>query len=199
MVADEVHEMRSKMAGRPPFSFVLIDLPSDHEVDQGLSTECEVIRAILSNRGFHSITKTARISSVERFRTEPLRPYPNVGYVHLATHGWKSGISLIGRQTSWSEVAKKLKCVAPRLPADVQRVLTLSCCFSALGYRALKPRLRGHFTGCYYFSSNKIGFSDAITVWAMFYMRKTIKRPHAAIVERINKFLDEDILCFGSI
>jgi hypothetical protein len=187
------------MSDRPPFSFFLFDLPSDHEVDQGLSTECEVIRAILSNRGFHSVTKTARISSLERFQEEPLRAYQKVGYVHLSAHGSRSGISLIGGDCKWRAVAGRLKAVAPKLKKDAQRVLTLSCCFSASGYAALSPILKNHFTGCYYFGPNKVGFSDAITTWAMFYKRKTIDRPHAAIVERINEFFDEDLICFGGI
>jgi hypothetical protein len=189
------------MAGRPPFSFYLIDLPSDHEVDEGLSTECEVIRAILSNRGFHSVTKTARISSSDRFRSFSWRPYPGVGYVHLATHGLKSGagIGLIGGKVNWSEVAQKLKAVAPRLSGSRQRVLTLSCCFSQNGYRVLKPLLQNHFTGCYYFADDEIGFSDALTNWAMFYKKKTISRPHKAIVEQINTFFDHDLIEFGMI
>jgi hypothetical protein len=187
------------MTGRPPFSFFLMDLPSDHEVDQGLATECEVIRAILANRGFRSVTETARMSSVERFRAEPFRPYPNVGYVHLATHGGKSGIGLIGGEATWAEVADKLKSVAPLLAKDKQRVLMLSCCFSSFGYRALAPLLKGHFTGCYYFGPEEIGFSDAMTTWAMFYKRKTIKRPHQAVVERIDTFFGDQVLEFGSI
>lgn len=187
------------MAGRPPFSFFLIDLPSDHEVDQRLATECEVIRAILSNRGFHSITKTARITSVDRFRKEAFRPYGKVGFVHLATHGSKTGIALIGGSVKWGVVAARLKCVAPLLPKNTQRVLTLSCCYSSSGYRSLAPLLKGHFTGCYYFGPKKIGFSDAMTTWAMFYKRKTIQRPHQAIVDRINNFFDEQILQFDAI
>jgi hypothetical protein len=187
------------MIGRPPFTFFLIDLPSDHEVDQGLTTECEVIRAILSNRGFQSITKTARLTSVARFRSEVFKPYSKVGFVHLATHGHKSGVALIGGKVRWVEVATKLKTVAPPLPKNKQHVLTLSCCYSSFGYRALAPLLKGHFTGCYYFDPKKIGFSDAMTTWAMFYKRKTIQRPHKAIVKRINNFFDDEILRFGYI
>jgi|SRR5579859_494703 len=187
------------MAGRPPFSFYLIDLPSDHEVDDGISTEREVIRAILSNRGFHSVTKTARISSSERFQSFGWRPYPGVGYVHLATHGLESGIGLIGGKVNWLEVAKKLKTVAPPLFASRKRVLTLSCCYSTNGYRKLKPLLKNHFTGCYYFAEDEVRFSDALTSWAMFYRKKTIRRPHQAIVSKINDFFDRDVIEFGPI
>jgi hypothetical protein len=191
--------MAKRTPGRPPFSFYLIDLPSDHEVDEGLSTECEVIRAILSNRGFRSTVKTARISSSSRFRAWSWRAHPRVGFVHLATHGGKSGISLIGGNLTWGQVAEKLKIIAPRLPAGRQRVLSLSCCYSEEGYKALRTLLRRHFTGCYYFGKRRIPFSDAMTTWAMFYKRKTIERPHGAVVDRINSFFDEDIIQFGNI
>lgn len=189
------------MAGRPPFSFYLIDLPGDHEVDEGLSTECEVIRAILSNRGFRSVTKTARITTARRFKTFAWKPYSGVGYVHLATHGLKSGkgIGLIGGNVDWVMVANSLKRIAPPLSGETRRVLCLSCCYSEAGYQALKPLLRKHFTGCYYFSAEEIEFADAITNWAMFYKKKTISRPHRAVVEQINGFFGEELLQFGLI
>lgn len=188
-----------KTAGRPPFSFYLLDLPSDHEVDEDLSTECEVIRAILHNRGFKSVVKTTRMSSVDRFESATWRSYPKIGYLHLATHGGKRGIGLIGGRVKWVELAKRLKIAAPKLAPDQKRVLVLSCCFSEHGYTKLKPLLSGHFTGCYYFSPQRIGFADAMTTWAMFYKHKTINRPHAAIVKRINEFFDDNIICFDLI
>jgi hypothetical protein len=177
----------------------LFDLPSDHEVDENLVTECEVIRTVLANRGFRSVVKATRISSMDRFKSEPWRPYPNIGYVHLAAHGRKRGIGLIDGRMRWTTLARRLRIIAPRLAKDQKRVLVLSCCYSSYGYEALQRPLRGHFTGCYYFEPNEIGFSDAMTTWAMFYKHKTIRRPHAAIVNRINSFFDEDILAFGSI
>src|ERR1035437_4881799 len=110
------------MTGRPPFSFFLIDFPSDHEVDDNLSTECETVRAILNNRGFKCVTKTTRLSSLERLNSMTWRAYPKIGYVHLAAHGTKRGIELIGGDMRWSEVAKRLKLIAPRLSAGQKRV-----------------------------------------------------------------------------
>src|SRR5437868_2676642 len=101
-----------------------------------------------------------RISSVDRFNSATWRSYPKVGYVHLAAHGGKRGVGLIGGRVVWTTLARKLKAVAPRLVADQRRILALSCCYSYYGYEALKPLLRRHFTGCYYFPPNKIGFSD---------------------------------------
>jgi len=124
-----------------------------------------------------------------------------VGYVHLATHGLRSGkgIGLIGGTVDWAKVAHMLKRVAPPLSGATQRVLTLSCCYSDAGYGALKPLLKNRFTGSYYFAVQEIEFADAITNWAMFYKKKTISRPHQAVVTQINKFFGEDILEFGLI
>lgn len=185
--------------GRPPFSFYLIDLPSDHEVDEGLSTECEVIRAILSNRGFRSLTKSAQVTSRARFNKYQWRAHSKVGFVHLAAHGSRSGIGLIGGDINWNDLAEKLKIIAPKLLKTNQRVLSISCCHSRSGYFALKPLLKGYFTGCYYFINTEILFSDAMTTWAMFYRRKTIERPHGAVVDRINKSFGKDIIQFGDI
>ena len=119
--------------------------------------------------------------------------------MHLAAHGGKQGVRLIGGRVDWADVAEKLKIVAPRLTTDQKRVLVLSCCHSSSGYAKLKARLRNHFTGCYYFAPQKIGFSDATTTWAMFYKRKTIDRPHGKVVDRINAFFDDKIIVFDSI
>jgi hypothetical protein len=122
-----------------------------------------------------------------------------VGFVHLAAHGSRQGVGLIGGNLPWGAIAAQLKIVAPRLPQGQQRVLSLSCCYSKDGYKALRSLLKGHFTGCYYFVNERIGFSDAMTTWEMFYKRKTISRPHGAVVRRINDFFDEDVIQFDSI
>src|SRR5689334_630248 len=145
-------------SGRPPFSFVLIDLPSDHEVDAQISTECEVIKAILHNRVLGSRVRHFRASSLENFDCMKMRPYRDCSFVHLGTHGSKSGISLIGGEKSWAKVGERLKTIAPLLKRQDKhkRVLALSCCFSSAGFEALRPALRGHFTGCYHFAEARI-------------------------------------------
>ena len=184
--------------GRPAFSFLLIDLPSDHEIDNSLSTECQIIGAILHNRRFGSISKTVRTTTVEGFNELPWRPYPKVGFVHLAAHGGKRGIGLIGGEASWSTVAQALRKAAPALGRDQKRVLTLSCCYSGNAYNALKPLLSNHFTGAYHFHEKKIGFAKAMTVWAMFYHRKIIDRPLIKVVEPINEFFGDDVIVYRS-
>ena len=164
------------MAGRPPFLFFLIDLPSDHEVDESLSTECQVIHAILANRGFRSVTKTTRMTSVDRFDKAAWRPYPKVGYVHLAAHGGRQGVGLIGGQVKWWGVAQKLKILAPRLAADQKRVLVLSCCYSSFGYTNLKPLLRNHFTG-YHFLHFRLVPLTTICTATKFYLIERQQRP----------------------
>jgi putative transcriptional regulator len=193
-------EYISMAQGRPPFEFALIDLPSDHEIDGGLVTESQVIQTILHNRRLGSRTKVFRATSEDGF-SKISRPYKDLRFVHLATHGSAEGISLIGTHMSWSDVANKLKQIAPVLPKNRQRVLCLSCCHSGEGYRRMKSDLSGHFTGVYYFAEDKIAFSTAMTVWSMFYLKKRSSRPAAKIAKSINNFFeeDEDIIRYGRI
>jgi hypothetical protein len=87
-----------------------------------------------------------------------------------------------------------LTAFAPPLLADKQRVLSLSCCFSQCGYQAIRKALRGHFSGVYTFCEDEIGFATAMTVWSMFYRKKTISRPAGRVVEPINSFFARDVL-----
>jgi hypothetical protein len=185
--------------GRPSLSLILVDFPSDHEVDENLSSECELIRSVIHNRGFSSAIKTVRISSVERFEKLKWQSYQKVGFVHLAGHGGKKGVDLIGGQISWETLANKLTIVAPRLASGQQRILNISTCYSAVGLRRLKPLLRGHFTGVYHFTDSKVKFSDAITAWAMFYNKKKLQRPHGTVIDVVNAYFDRKLLAFQSI
>ncbi|MHB1550174.1 MAG: hypothetical protein ACYCX6_03100 [Vulcanimicrobiaceae bacterium] len=190
--------MSNPLAGRPRFSFVLIDLPSDHEIDYHISTECEIIQAILHNRKLGTRLKWVRATSLNNL-SHRAKPYQAAGFVHLATHGDPDGIGLIGGDALWPDVAKILKRFAPTLVGSAQRVLCLSCCYSKDGYSALAKPLRGHFTGIYYFGDLEIGFADAITVWSMFYRKKTIEKPAAKVKQTINDFFGRDILQYRSV
>jgi hypothetical protein len=181
--------------GRPPFSFVLIDLPSDHEIEGNIISEIDMIKALLHNRGFGSRIKSFRATN--NFPNIP-RAYNEVGFVHLATHGSEQGVSLIGRHMKWREVADSLKTIVPPLKMGQTRILSLSCCYSRHGYNALKLLLVKHFTGFYYFEPTKIGFATAMTVWSMFYLKKSIEKPAAAVAKAINKFFEDDVLVYGS-
>src|SRR5580704_12955006 len=105
-------------SGRPPFRFVLIDTPSDHEVDNNIVRECQVINALLHNRNLGTVTKVITASSGENFKDAAWRPYPSAGFVHIAAHGAKKGISLIGGDVRWRTLADRLKIVAPKLKND---------------------------------------------------------------------------------
>jgi hypothetical protein len=184
--------------GRPPFSFALIDLPSDHEVANRLATECETISAILHNRGLGTRVKLVRATSKQDWR-QIGKSYDGLGFVHLSTHGTPGGIGLIGTCASWSFVEDKLRGFAPPLRKRQQRVLCLSCCYSKTGADALADGLAGRYTGIYYFGSKRIGFATSMTVWNMFYMKKTIEKPTAKVLASINDFFGEKILRFRSL
>jgi hypothetical protein len=185
-------------AGRPPFRFLLIDLPGDHEVDDRIASECDMIHAILHNRGLGTQTKLVRATTKQVLDSRG-KPYAQVGYVHLGTHGGKGGIGFIGESASWKYVERKLKVFAPALRGDQKRVLCLSCCHSRNGVNAMELGLAGHFSGIYYFDKVKIGFATAMTVWSMFYRRKTIQQPTRAVVESINLFFGEDTLRYRAL
>ena len=186
--------------GRPPYGFVLLDLPSDHEVDTSLSTECEVISAVLANRRMKSRTKAIRMSSVENFHNDKnWKPYKEVGFVHIGGHGSKKGIGLIGGTVPWSKVSGKLCALAPTLAENQKRVLCLSCCFSIHAYKKMKKNLKGHFTACYYFKRKGIEFADAMTVWSMFYLKIGLENPHQEIANDINQYLGSQTISFVKI
>lgn len=182
--------------GRPKYGFLLFDCPSDHEIEGSLVTECEAIKAVLSNRKLGSQLKILRCASTEAFDKLPQRIYPGIRFVHLGGHGSLNGLGLIGGHLSWDKVAQYIYSVLPNLNNGEQRVLTLSCCHSSTGAKKMKKKLTQYFTGIYYFVPDKIAFSTAITVWSMFYLKKKLDRPHKAVVDSINEFLGEKIISF---
>lgn len=182
--------------GRPKYGFLLFDCPSDHEIEGSLVTECEVIKAVLSNRKLGSQLKVLRCASTDAFNNLPQKPYTGIRFVHLGGHGSSDGLSLIGGHLSWDVVAQRIYSVLPILNNKELRVLTLSCCHSSTGAKKMKKILAPYFTGIYYFVPDKIAFSRAMTVWCMFYLKKKLDRPHKAVVDTINKFLGEKIIAF---
>ena len=86
--------------------------------------------------------------------------------------------------------------MAPVLIDGDKRILTLSCCFSQVAFDSLQPHLQGHFTGGYHFVDESVSFATAITVWAMFYRRKTVERPLRAVVKPINDFFGKDTIVY---
>jgi hypothetical protein len=63
----------------------------------------------------------------------------------------------------------------------------------------MRPFLIDHFTHAYYFVDTTISFATAITVWSMFYRKKTLEKPLAAVVEPINTFFEAPTIAFKAI
>lgn len=103
---------------------------------------------------------------------------------------------MLGGNLSWADAAKQITRHLHKLVDDQQRVMVFSCCHSKDGFEATKAVFKDYFTGAYYFNRENIPFAYAITVWGMFYLKKKLNKPHGAIVEAVNKFLDEDLLAF---
>lgn len=187
--------MAVKKRGRPHFGYFIFDCPSDHEIDGAIVTESDAIRSVLWNKSLGGRLKGLRLTTAESFLKAKERKYTGVRYVHLGGHGSKSGIAFIGGSVKWNDVAEKLTKFFPKLGAGEQRVLTLSCCHSGSGVVAMGPKLKGHFTAIYHFNSDTVGFSQAMTIWSMFYLKKRLSKPHAAIMKDINTFMGTDVLC----
>ena len=177
--------------------YLIFDLPSDHEVEESLSTECDTIQAIISNKGMAARVKRIKVASPERFMAYPTYKY-QVQFVHLACHGGKSGIGMLGGNLKWADVAKQIIRHLKPLTSKQKRVMCFSCCYSKYGFNRTKKHFKDYFSGAYYFTEEKIGFSTSITSWSMFYLKKKLSRPHGAIVKAINEFMKSEIITFKS-
>jgi hypothetical protein len=174
--------------------FLLFDLPSDHEVAASLSTECKVVEAILHNRGLARRITRHRFTSRTKFRDHASTRL-NVRFVHLAGHANEDGIGFLRGGMSWEKFAEHITGHLQPLD-DEQRVVVFSCCNSADGFNATKKIFRDYFTAAYLLNDEKVDFSDAITIWAMFYLKKTVEHPHKRIVDPINQFFGRPVLEF---
>jgi hypothetical protein len=181
---------------RPKFEYLLFDLPSDHEVEQRLATESASIESIVHNKSLGGRLKRVCVASKERFLKLPNHSY-DVAFVHLACHGGVKGIGLLGGQVPWAQTASTISAYLRPLVPNQQRVMALSCCHSADGLAAVKTPLKPYFTGFYYFKEEEVGFATSVTVWSMFYLKKSISNPHAKIVADINNFLGKEVICFS--
>ena len=171
------------------YTYLLIDLPADHEVEGALATECDSIRGILTNKRMGSKVKHVRATTLEGLsKTMPKKPYAHVKYVHLGCHGDEDGVGLIGAKLRWSQVAERLMQYIPPLQQGETRVLCLSCCHSEKGAKKMKPKLKHHFTAVYYLTEPEVGFATSMVVWSMFYYRKRRSPLTTKVKERINDF-----------
>jgi len=55
----------------------------------------------------------------------------------------------------------------------------------------MAAHLQGFFTIMYYFHEESIEFSESVTVWSMFYLKKNLSDPHEKIGEYINDFFEK--------
>ncbi len=188
----------TKPRGRKPLRYLLLDFPSDHEVDGSLATECSVINALLTNNELGTRTKHFRLSSLASFKKLPNYSY-DPKFVHVACHGGPKGIGLIGGWVPWQEFAKEMKAILQPLGTTHRRILTLSCCHSRTGATELKTHLTGYFTGIYHFTQKKVPFAQAFVVWTMFFLEKELKHPHEAIKKRINTFFETPTISYSSV
>ena len=170
--------------------YLLLDNPSDHEVDDGVVTECDVIRAILSNRGLGTKIKLVRSSTRERF-SRSKQATKSVKFVHLAGHGSQDDLGLIGGGIGWEDVAAAIAAFVQPLTNSQQRVLSLSCCYSQAAVTKMADLLNDYFTAIYYFEDDEVAFSQTMVIWSMFYHEKNLRRPEQAIVDRINGFFGQ--------
>ena len=155
------------------YTHLLIDLPSDHEIDDVLPTECDVIRAVVSNLGQGKKVRHVRATRLKSLRTRrPTTPYEGVRFVHVAGHGDDVGAGLIGGTLTWTELAGELKEYCARLATGEDRVLCLSCCYSGAAFQKMKGQLGGWFTGFYFCGENKVGYANTIAAWSLFYLQK---------------------------
>ena len=184
--------------------YLLFDLPSDHEVEENVVTECDVIRAIVSNKGQGKKVKMVRATTKTGF-THRRRSTTSVKYVHLAGHGDKTGLGLIRGSVDWKCTAEQITKLVPRLKGKQRRVLCISCCYSKHAADKMSSKLEGYFTATYFFHKDNISFATAMTVWSMFYHEKTLDKLHKKkidrekIVDRVNEYLDDKVLAFRTI
>lgn len=182
---------------KPQYGYLLFDLPADHEVESALATECKVIETLLHNMEMKARVKRVCVASANRFKKYPTYRY-RVQFVHLACHGSKSGIAMLGTRMKWDDVGKQITRHLRPLNDGEQRVMVFSCCYSKDGYLATKSRFSRYFSGAYYFKLKRIHFASAMTIWSMFYFKKTLSSPHEKIAKTINDFMGGTTLLFKS-
>jgi hypothetical protein len=90
------HKSAAPKKGRPAYGFLLLDLPSDHEIEGNIVTECQAIRAILHNRGLGAMAKIITATTTDGLEKVRAQRYSRLGFVHVAAHASRKGIALIG-------------------------------------------------------------------------------------------------------
>jgi hypothetical protein len=180
-------------------SVVLLDLVSAPEVEQNRPTECDVVMSMLHNGGTGVEFELRKVVTRKSFRRLGRgSSYDRAEIVHLSGHAHPKGLRFIGKINRWDDLGKMLTGLVPRLrKRKKQRILMLSTCFARRGLRVLKPLLRRHFTGIYYFQEGMVDAEVALTVWCMFY-GNACGRPKRdkKVLRRINAFYGRKTLVY---
>ncbi len=149
---------------RKKLRYLLFDFPADHEVDSSISTESETVKALLMNRGLGTRAKLLRFSSKNSLGNIPNCRY-DPKFVHVATHGTRKSIQLLGGSISWRYFAERvLKPRLKPLEETESRILFLSCCSSTSAKNSIAKYMKGYFTGIYHFRPKSVKFADSLTV-----------------------------------
>ena len=181
------------------YTYLLLDMPSDHEIEGFVMTECDVIRALLVNKGVGKSVKLIKFTTEESLGNIPQKPYKGIRYVHMSSHGLKNGIGLIGGRVEWKRVANWINEYLEPLSDKQTRALCLSCCFAEEGVKKMRPILKDYFNGIYYLSEEGQFFSTSMVVWSMFYYHKkkyspTKRSGKMRSAKKLEDFFGEEVL-----
>ncbi len=103
------------------YNYLLLDLPSHHEVEWVLATECDSIRGILANKLRGPKVKHVHATTQEGLqKTVPQRPYLHVKYVHLAPAGNRDAAQF-AQQVRRQRLSRPFPAVLRRLVAPLRR------------------------------------------------------------------------------
>ena len=161
------------------YTHLLFDLPSVHEVDDRLVTECDVISSIISNKGKGRVKhiRATHLKTLRKKRPAKRKRYRGIRYVHVAGHATRNGPAFIGKTVSWETFAKELCYYFKPLDKGEKRALCLSCCYSERAAYVLGNELKSRFSAFYYFSKETVYFDDTMVAWSLFYLLKPMNKP----------------------
>ena len=169
---------------------MLLDSPSDHEVEGALATECDVLYAMFANFELSGLTKHIRLGCARTLKQK--RPYPYAAqFVHLAGHATDEGLWMLGEVVDWATVAKSLSGWFAPLKPGGERILNFSCCDSERAAKACATRLRPFFSGAYFFRERNIGFAKSCAAWTLFFYLQGQRQTqvHFQSARQVNQFL----------
>jgi hypothetical protein len=180
---------------RACLKYLLIDLPSDHEIEEGLATECDVLNAMLANNELSGLTKHIKVGRIETFKKMATYPYV-AEIIHISAHATMEGLWLLGEVIKWDDVADCLAGAVAALDMGDERILNLSCCNSEMAAKRFEERLNPFFSGANYFVNNNIPFSTSAIAWTMYFYQLPNAGDHYKHREKINTFLGGETLSY---